>query len=43
MITWELLKPKNLIAIGLIVLLTRFAFFKVVAALDGRNTAAPSQ
>ena len=41
-INWELLRPMNLIMIGLIVLLVRFAFFKVTASLDGKMSAAPT-
>jgi len=42
MINWTFLHPKNLLIIGAIVLLTRFAFIKAVNAVDGRNsTDAP--
>ena len=40
LINWDLLKPYNLIVIGLIVLLVRFAFYKALGALDGKLTAS---
>lgn len=35
MINWEFLRFRNLLVIGLIVLITRFAFVRAVNALDG--------
>jgi hypothetical protein len=43
MINWTLFQPRNLIAVGLIVILTRFAFYSAVNALDGRGSTTSDQ
>jgi hypothetical protein len=41
MINWGLFGFRNLITIGLIVLVTRFAFYSAVNALDGKANTSP--
>lgn len=42
-INWQLLRPYNLIVIGLIVIATRFAFYKAINALDGKGSPTVTQ
>lgn len=39
MINWNFLELKNVLVIGAIVLLTRLAFSKAIAAIDGNNSS----
>jgi len=40
MLKWEFFGLRDLLIIGAIVLLTRFAFYKAVNALDGKSDDA---
>jgi hypothetical protein len=42
MINWSLMTPRNFIVIGLIILLTRLAFYSAVNALDGKSATQVS-
>jgi hypothetical protein len=42
-INWKLLELRNLLTIGAIVLLTRFAFYAAFNALDGKDSSTSTQ